>query len=315
MFVGSLGTKAATLSCAIAAIYPYYVVHDTALQETSLFTFLTLLAVIILQRVARDGQLFSSALGGLVLGLDVLTRATIAPFAALAPLWLMGRKRSGAGLLCALLLVLTVFPWLWRSYELTGIPVLSTETGFELWNGNNGFLFRHYPQESSDRSRDEAVNALTEQDQRELKEMAGNEALQDRWFFHRGLTYIRSHPWITMRDDVRKVAAAFGWLPSARKNMVANLVHVLSYGPVMLLGLWGMWRRRSYWREDSLLYTLFGVFGLVTAVFFGDTSHRSFLDVYWIVFGAGAVVGQPHRSDSKARRTAFSYRNPNCEAE
>lgn len=35
-------------------------------------------------------------------------------------------------------------------YELTGVPVLNTETVIELWTGNNGFLFRHYPQESSD---------------------------------------------------------------------------------------------------------------------------------------------------------------------
>jgi hypothetical protein len=93
-------------------LYPYYVVHDTALQETSLFTFLTLLAVIVVQRSARTGELQFAALGGLLLGLDVLTRATIAPFAALAALWLIGRRRTGGGLLCALILAFTVSPWL-----------------------------------------------------------------------------------------------------------------------------------------------------------------------------------------------------------
>jgi O-antigen ligase len=66
----------------------------------------------------------------------------------------------------------------------------------------------------------------------------------------------------------------------------------------MLLGLWGMWRRRSQWRDDSLIYGLFGSFVLVTAVFFGDTSHRSYLDVYWIVFGAGVLARRHSRSPS-----------------
>ncbi len=149
IFGGWLGAKTAILATGITAIYPYYVVHDTALQETSLFTFLTLLAVIVVQRSARTGDLHSAALGGLLLGMDVLTRATIAPFAGLAALWLIGRRRTGGGLLCALILILTVSPLLWRSCELTGVPTLSTETGTELWTGNNGFLFRHYPERAA----------------------------------------------------------------------------------------------------------------------------------------------------------------------
>ncbi len=209
----------------------------------------------------------------------------------LASLWLVGRRRIAAGLMCAVVMVLIVSPWVWRSYELTGIPTLSTESGTELWTGNNGFLFCCYPRESSDVSKEVAKNALTAQDRLELTQLAGNEASTDRWFFHRGVAYIRAHPWGTVRDGVRKDVAAFGWLPSPSKDLGTNLVHALSYGPVMLLGLWGMARRRSCWRDDCLIYALFGTFILVTAVFFGATSHRVFLDVYWIVFGAGALAG------------------------
>src|SRR5262249_43582924 len=48
------GDAAATIAACLAAIYPYYVVHDTALQETSLYTFLTALAVLLLMRVRRN---------------------------------------------------------------------------------------------------------------------------------------------------------------------------------------------------------------------------------------------------------------------
>jgi hypothetical protein len=302
MFGGQLGTKAAILASGITAVYPYYVIHDTGLQDTSLYTLLTLLAVIVLQRVPRTGSLSIAALGGCILGLDVLTRSTIAPFAALACLWLAGRRRIADGLMCAVVVVLIVSPWVWRSYELTGVPTLSTESGMELWTGNNGFLFCCYPRESSDVSKEVAKNALTAQDRLELMRLIGNEANVDRWFLHRAVAYIRTHPWATVRDGVRKDVAAFGWLPSPSKNLGANLVHAFSYGPVMLLGLWGMARRRTRWRDDSLIYVLFGTFILVTAVFFGATSHRVFLDVYWIVFGAGALAGviQPVREDKFA---------------
>jgi hypothetical protein len=40
------------------------------------------------------------------------------------------------------------------------------------------------------------------------------------------------------------------------------------------------------WREHSLIYALFLSFLIVTAVFFGHTSHRSYLDVYWIAYSA-----------------------------
>ena len=68
-----------------------------------------------------------------------------------------------------------------------------------------------------------------------------------------------------------------------------HVAHALSYGPVMMLGLWGMWMRRAQWREDAILYAAFLSFAVVTAVIFGHTSHRVYLDVYWIVFAAGAL--------------------------
>jgi len=299
MFEGPDKAKAALIAAGITAIYPYYVVHDTALQETSLFTLVTLAAVLLLWQTALSGDLLPAALSGVLLGLDVLTRATIAPFAVFAVLWMLWRRRFMQGLLCALLLGSTVTPWLWRSYRLTGSPVLSTETGLQLWKGNNGFLFHHYPEQDSDLSEYEALKSLSAEEQSELNQLSGNEELQDRWFRQRALGEMRAHPWRTVRDDMRKLMAVFGWLPVARHGRLANLMHAVSYGPVMLLGLWDMWRRRDNWRDDSLIYGLFLAFALVAAVFYGDTSHRSYLDVYWIVF-VGGLLARLYRGASES---------------
>jgi hypothetical protein len=290
MFRGPAAAHAAILSAAITAVYPYYVIDDTALKETSLFALLSLTAIMLLRQTARTPRLAFGAGAGLLLGLDVLTRATVAPFALIAPLWLVWQKRARAGLICAFLLLLTVTPWLWRNYILTGVPTLSTETGVELWTGNNGFLFTHYPQESSDLSKEDALNALPIADQQHLLQIENNEELMNQWFMHKALDYIRAHPAQTVIDGFRKIAAAFYWLPSPRRGRFADLVYALSYGPVMLLGLWGMWQRRKFWREDSLVYVLFAAFIMVTAAFWAHTSHRAYLDVYWIVFAAGALA-------------------------
>ena len=167
--------------------------------------------------------------------------------------------------------------------------MLSTETGLEIWNGNNAHTFSHYPRESSDLSKAAAFDALGPRERAELDALGDNEAVRDGWFRRKGIEYIREHPWLATAGGLRKIGAAFGWLPSPRRGFWPNLAHALSYGPVMVLGLWGMWMRRGHWREDSLLYAVFLSFAAVTAVFFGHTSHRAYVDVYWIVFAAGAL--------------------------
>jgi len=283
------GPTAAVLAAGISAIYPYYVVHDTALQETSLFTLLTLVSVLLLLRAWRTGSRLTGVVAGLALGFDVLTRATIAPFAVLAPFWLFGKRRTTA-VTCAALFALTVAPWLVESHRRTGLFTLSTETGFQLWDGNNPYTFSHYPRESIDRSTGAALEAMTEQEHAEMESLSMNEALSDAWFWRKGMDFIRGHPWLAVSNGARKIAAAFGWWPSPRKGLWANWAHLASYGPIMALGLAAMFVYRRAWREHLIFYALFVSFAAVTAVFFAHTSHRSYLDVYWIVFAGGLMA-------------------------
>jgi 4-amino-4-deoxy-L-arabinose transferase-like glycosyltransferase len=313
---GMFGSAAAIIAATITALYPYYLVHDTALQETSLYTFLMALAVLLLLRARRSGSGVMGGCAGLTLGAAVLTRANLAPFALLAPLWLavpgqcrmaQWRQRWRAALVCAGVLALTVSPWLIRSFLLTGSVTLSTQTGFFLWLGNNPYTFSRYPRESIDRSQAVALAALSSQETSELEARQHNEALVDEWFWKKGLDYISDHPWRTIDNGLRKIVDAFGWLPSPRRSFWPSLGQALSYGPVMIFGLWGMWTSRRHWREHSIFYAQFVAFAAVTAVFFGHTSYRVYLDVYWIVFAAGVLAAwlRSLRIESSYRRTIF----------
>lgn len=290
IFPGPAAAKASIWAAAITAVYPYYVFHDTAIQETCLFTFLTLVSVLLLLSTARKGSAVTGAEAGLILGLDVLTRATIAPFGLVAALWLMWHRRIRAGLVCGLVLLATITPWVVRNYLVLGDATLSTETGLEFWTGNNGFLFRYYPRQSSDISQNYALSSLAPGDRQKLASIANNEAATSRFFFHEGLQYVEAHPGQFIVDGFRKNLAAFNWVPSPRRGLLINMANFFSFGPVMLLGLWGMFRHRVHWREDCLIYSLFAIFMLVTGVFWAHTSHRVHLDVYWIAFGSGAVA-------------------------
>jgi hypothetical protein len=158
-----------------------------------------------------------------------------------------------------------------------------------LWLGNNSRTFIGYPEESIDRTRQAAFAALSEQEKNEFKRISDG-AAADKWFQQKGWDYIREDPWRTIRNSFRKIVAAFDWLPSPRRSFWPNLVYAVSYGPIMILGLWGMWVSRRQWREHAIFYLQFVSFVAVTAVYFGHTNYRAYLDVYWIIFAAGALV-------------------------
>lgn len=284
------------VAAALTALYPYYAWHDTALQETGLMTFLSAFAVVLLYAARRSRRPWMAAATGLVLGVGVLTRPTILPFAAFAPLWLLlpagagdrlGRRIAGAVLLVAVL-ALTVSPWLARNHALTGRWTLSTDQGGAVFYGNNPQTFAFYPKRSIDLSAAAARAALPEADRAALRHMTPVE--QSDWLLRRGLAYVAAHPGAFVVDAVRKNVAAFGVLPSPRHDWKTDGMAALSYGPILLLALVGAWRTRRRWRALLPIYVQFAAFAAVTGVLWGHSSHRAFLDVYLIVFAAHVLV-------------------------
>src|SRR5439155_25783570 len=81
------GLRVGTLACITTAFYPYYVVHDTALQESGMLTFVVALSVWLLLRAHRLNRALDWFLAGLALGAIALTRAATSPFILLALIW------------------------------------------------------------------------------------------------------------------------------------------------------------------------------------------------------------------------------------
>lgn len=291
------------LACAIAAFYPYYVMHDTALQETGMVTFCTALAMWLLLRASKLNRNIDWFLAGVALGTIPLIRASVAPAVGVGLVWCAVWGASGNYLerlrksLVLLLAVASVTgPWLMRTYHLTGAPVFSSQTGYALWMGNNARTFSHYPKKSIDLSRNEAWVNLLETDWADLQQLPNDEIVRSNSFAHRAVAYMRENPLLVLQGMFRKLDAAFSWRLNPSREPLAQAAYSIAYVPVAILGVVGMLLARGR-REVILIVMLFIAFICVTAVFWAHTVHRSYLDVYLIVFAASAVerLWSPYR--------------------
>lgn len=311
-FIGTelFDRKTGLLAALGVAVYPYFVMHDTALQETGLFTLLTALSVLFLLKSRRSSAKQVWVIAGISLGLAVLTRATLAVFIPFALLWLLffaglpkhdAVRRAGV---VAIAFVLTVSPWLIRNYLVVGTPTLSTLTGLTLWAGNNPYTFANYPAGSIDGSVARASMELPQQDKEAIKSLSSNEVAQNAWYMTKALDYMKTNRSATVRRAFSKLGAAFSWKQNPAREGFVQTVYFLSYVPALVFAIAGAWMSRKRWRENGAIYGLFISFVVVTAVFFAHTSHRVYLDVYLLVFGAYAVTVLLRLISNNRTRTA-----------
>lgn len=292
------GDRAGLLAAALCAAYPYSVWHDLSLQETGLFTFLAALATVLLCKAREEGRGLPAIAAGVVLALAILTRATLLPLAIIGCLWLAmpgsepvtprARRLASAGLALAAL-ALTLSPWLVRAHAITGRYGLGTEFGAAVYAGNHPLTFADYPDRSIDLSRAKIFEALAPADRARLDSLG--EAAQSDWYLERGLEWIAAHPGQFLRGALHKLWAAFRPLPSPQHGLIGNLGYAAAWCPLLLLGLAGLWQERRNWRRDLPIHAHLLTFAGITAVLWAHTSHRSYLDVYLMVFAAGALTG------------------------
>lgn len=283
------GHRAGLVAASICALWPYYAWHDTALQETGLFTFLGAAATLAMLRARATGWCGAAGAGAL-LGLALLCRSTIAPFAPFALAWLWWWAGRKAAVLGAIAFAAILAPWLAWSVHVTGEAGLGTEFGAAVYSGNHAETFSRYPVRSIDESRARAFAAMSPADEAEVAALGEDSPAASRWFAARGIEWIKSHPGEFAWNFVRKNWAAFGPWPSPRHGMLADLAYAATWLPLLLAGLAGFWLERRNWRRDLVITAQFACFVVISGVLWAQTSHRAPLDVLLMVFAARALV-------------------------
>ncbi len=288
------GNAAGLLAAAIYALWPYAAWHDLSLQESGLQAFMAALVTWQLILLRDKGGAMRALGAGIVLGLLLLTRATMLPFAlcalGIAGFPYRGKARLVSALIAGAAMLAVLSPWLVYSHRVTGAYGLGTEGGSALYAGNHPLTFSVYPVGSIDESRATVFASLSAEENAELTKLKGDEEATSGWFRDHAICNIAADPAAFVRGAFRKLWAAFGPLPTPRHGLRGSMAYAAGWVPFFALALAGMWHRRRVWREDLLLHAHTVTFCATTALFWAQTSHRSYLDPYLAVFAAVALI-------------------------
>lgn len=317
------------------AVYPYLVFQNLTLIDTPLFMFwlhaFVLLMVLLRERPTLDRQtLLIAALGGLVLGLSLLTRPIMPPMAVLVAVWFLFRLNLWQTIVRLLPVALVggvvLVPWVVRNYDVYhGFVPMTTTSGANFWQGNSEFTVRYFRA-----GYDVQWTAPT----LETVDLYSREADAER--FAQGMQFLRENPdkipellwvkflvyWsidITPRlnpvegklpplnydgtpiveegaegtDDL-----ALGGLPpgdpvgaySTPTFDAGRIVHRFYFGALFVLAVVGVIVSARYWREVSLLWFVQISMTLVYVAFHPSTRYRVPTDPLLFVFSAYALV-------------------------
>lgn len=143
--------RGALLAAALVALSPALAAHASLFQTETLFSVLTVAAVLALLRGyaaaatrSHSGRAWAWAVvSGAVLGLANLARPTLLALPLLLPLaWALldARRRRGVALGCvaALSAIVVIAPWTLRNYAVSGafVPVALNRLGMTVWAGS-----------------------------------------------------------------------------------------------------------------------------------------------------------------------------------
>ncbi|MEW5795094.1 MAG: glycosyltransferase family 39 protein [Candidatus Zixiibacteriota bacterium] len=147
------GERIGRWSLLILALFPSQVLFANVLASEMLFTPLFLLALLLFVAGSRIRHWWAVVcLGGLFLGLATLTRTISAPFLCIVALYWFLESRSWRFAAARTVLglagfALVVTPWIIRNHHAVGRACLSTNTGINLFIGNqpsSGMGYNHH---------------------------------------------------------------------------------------------------------------------------------------------------------------------------
>lgn len=283
IFSSRLGIIAAL----IAAFYLPFIWFSAHILSEILFITLFLVAIIFL--LSKNSPAKSIFLSGIFLGLSTLCRPVTLFFLPFALFWLaFVYKNSFSKIIkvsAALLLgfIIILMPWIVRNYLTFGQFVLvHSSGGVTFWLSN-------HPLSLGDG--DLAANPQLKAAHKEfLKNYAGYSREElDRIYFKEAFSYIKAHPLQIVVLDLKKLF--YFWIPIGPSMEIFSfrhkLVSYISYFPLLIFSIIGIYLSRSLWKENLLLYFILACFTLSIMVFYPQERFRiPVIDPCLIVFAS-----------------------------
>lgn len=263
------GVRSGLLAATVMALYPMLIYFNALVLTEALATTFVLLILCLWDTYLHEGREIYLFLTGLALGLAALHKASLGLLIMPLFMWTV-IVRSGTGwqlhlrlatiLLAGYLLLLG--PWVWRNYnELGSLVPFSTMAGFTLYE-STGPGADGGPNHGKVTFPPETDNLDEVSRDRALKRAVWAEVKRDP---SRAL-------WLSVRKFARTWSPVPNW--SGAGAWYYQLAMLLSYVPVMLLAVAGIWHTRRRWR--SVWFLLIPVLYLtaVHTVFMGSIRYR-----------------------------------------
>lgn len=288
----------------LLAVFPGHVLFTSLLLSEILFTFLTVIAMILMLLVARrgqDGRRWRLVLLGLVIGAAALVRGQGLFLVIVAVLlwWLYTTDLERAARWAAIVVLaglVVIVPWTIRNYvAMHGLVVISTNGGNSVWMGNhegaNGRLMW-------------GVGLMLLGEDAKLPP-AEREVAKSNLALRLGLKYMVTHPWKELQLSGSKVRAlyeddeaAVWWInapeegkPLRGARLIADVADGF-YFVVLAASAGGLlyWLRR---RRSAVALPLLvvAVFTLGQLLFFGNSRfHFPMLPSFCLLAAVGLVA-------------------------
>lgn len=297
--------RVAWIGALLFCFHPYLIRQSSVLIEVSVFTtFLILFSYFLSKAESARGFIGS----GILLGLNVLTRAAILPLEVFVTLILFLRRRFIQALLLAASSFLVVLPFSLRNYLLDGSWIL-TRSGANLFEGNCRFSDQFLPRYSLDLLGPYAGQILS----REAPNLrAAGSREQDQFFTRKAFQFMRTHPWRTLRlkllnviylfhprvvpfypfDDKIRVSftdTSFHVENLPSRPRAAEWIHTFYSSGVLFTAVIGIFLRRKEISKDWVLYSVMLSFVVVYSLYWPATRLRAPMDFILLFYSSVAL--------------------------
>ena len=270
----------------IVALYPYYIFLTGTILSELWFILLLLAATYLILLYREKYSKMILLFSGFLMGGCILTRPSAVVLAAAGILWLLcgATVKKMHVFLFVLSLVLIVLPWMIRNKLVFDTYSLTTNSGRNLWLGNNEHTTLN---SGSDIEMPDKLRHLIEN---------STEAQADLIFKKHALSFIKDQPLKTVFLWLGKGLALWRPDPSpttggyTKRGTLICLASYFSYIPVLLLAVFSWFAADKQKRSIMRLWFFYAVgFTLLHAVFISKVRFRLPLDVFLIMMAAYGV--------------------------
>ena len=295
------------LSGLILAVYPMHA-YVSALFEVpqTFFVLVVSAAFLALYRAQRARDVRFWGLSGALFGLSALSVPTILPFLPSVVLWIPVRESDRSRWLPAMAafsigVIAALSPWATRNYLAYGHPVLVNVAGGEnFWKANSLTYFEYgkravaLPCESGTHGEAYCAELARVQAEAERLGLDENEAIlyADKAAWRGGMSFVREYPLKFLQLTGRKLLSLFSPWPDAVSSAAQEgsdhqrWAAALTYGPVLILGVLGLWRSRARWQEFLPIYCYLATLIVLYSLFVPTIRYRLPVDFFLVLFAA-----------------------------